>query len=100
MALLRRFVYKGILACHRKGSIACVNWAQMEESFERIQVHCTLVYSIVQLPALQIGILFPILVLDDPIQVARRVPPKIRYVEINHIRRHKIKDRVFHLHFL
>jgi hypothetical protein len=26
MALLRRFVYKGILACHRKGSIACVNW--------------------------------------------------------------------------
>src|SRR5947207_511820 len=51
-------------------------------------------------PALQIGILFPILILDYLIQIARRMAPQIRYVKIDHIWRHKIQDRIVRLYLL
>jgi hypothetical protein len=98
MALLRRFVCTG-LSHAMNGSTACMR----EESVKQIQKarHIRLwLWLLFNYLLLQIGIFFPILVLDDPIQVTRRVPSEIRDVQVNHIRRDKVKDRVFHLHHI
>lgn len=94
------FCIQRILTCHERQHCMHELGANRKKASNECRCTAGWIIPLFKLPALQIGILFPILVLDNPIQVARRVPSKIRDVKINHIGRHKIKDRVFHLHLI